>query len=73
LVDLLAGLAGCLLGAAALGYAALAIGVSFLGHVPGGIHSDWTPSCCSQSWCAPSQVAWQEPKEPSASSNRGGC
>jgi len=40
---LLAGLAGGLLGAAALGYAALSIGVTFLGHVPGGIHSDWTP------------------------------
>lgn len=42
LVDLLAGLVGCLLGAATLGFAALSIGMPFLGHVPGGIHSDWT-------------------------------
>ena len=42
LVALLAGLVGFALGAAMLGFAALSIGVSFLGHVQGGIHSDWT-------------------------------
>jgi hypothetical protein len=39
---LLAGLVGSVAGAAALGYAALWIGVSLLGHASGGIHSDWT-------------------------------
>jgi hypothetical protein len=42
LVVLLAGLVGFVLGAAVLGYAALLIGISFLGHVQGGIHSEWT-------------------------------
>jgi hypothetical protein len=42
LVVLLAGLVGCMLGAALLGYAALAVGMSLLGHVQGGIHSDWS-------------------------------
>ncbi|GLR90494.1 hypothetical protein [Bradyrhizobium iriomotense] len=42
LVVLLAGLVGFAVGAAMLGYAALLIGISFLGHVQGGIHSDWT-------------------------------
>jgi hypothetical protein len=40
--ELLAGLAGCVAGAAILGYAALAIGMLLLGRVPGGIHSDWS-------------------------------
>jgi hypothetical protein len=43
LIPLLAGLTGFVAGAATLGYAALWIGVSLLKHVPGGIHSDWTP------------------------------
>lgn len=42
LVVLLAGLVGFALGAAMLAFAALSIGISFLGHVQGGIHSDWT-------------------------------
>ncbi len=42
LIVLLAGLMGFSLGAAILGFAALWIGISFLGHVRGGIHSDWT-------------------------------
>jgi hypothetical protein len=42
LVVLLAGLLGFALGAAMLGFAALSIGISFLGHAQGGIHSDWT-------------------------------
>ena len=43
MVVLLAALVGFALGAAMLGYAAMAIGFSFLRYVPGGIHSDWTP------------------------------
>ena len=35
------GLLGFALGAATLGFAALWIGISFLGHAQGGIHSDW--------------------------------
>jgi hypothetical protein len=42
LVVLLAGVVGFALGAAMLGFAGLSIGMSFLGHVQGGIHSDWT-------------------------------
>ena len=42
LIVLLAGLVGFAFGAAMLGFAALWIGISFLGHVQGGIHSDWT-------------------------------
>jgi len=42
LVVLLAGLAGFALGAAIFGFAALSIGISCLGHVQEGIHSDWT-------------------------------
>ena len=42
LVVLLAGLVGFALGAAMLGFAALSIGMSLLGHAQGGIHSDWT-------------------------------
>ena len=42
LAVLLAGLAGFAFGAAMLGFAALSIGFLFLGHVPGGIHSDWS-------------------------------
>ncbi|TWA97437.1 hypothetical protein [Bradyrhizobium stylosanthis] len=41
LAALIAGLVGFALGAATLGFAALWIGISFLGHAPGGIHSDW--------------------------------
>ena len=41
LVLLLAGLVGFVLGAAMLGYAAWAIGMFFLSHMPAGIHSDW--------------------------------
>jgi len=41
LVVLLAGLIGFALGAATLGFAALWIGITLLGHVQGGIHSDW--------------------------------
>jgi hypothetical protein len=42
LVGLLAGMLGCMLGAALLGYAALAVGMALLGHVQGRIHSDWS-------------------------------
>jgi hypothetical protein len=42
LIVLLAGLVGFVLGAAALGYGALWIGMSLLRYAPGGIHSDWT-------------------------------
>jgi hypothetical protein len=42
MVVLLAALVGFALGAAMLGYAALGIGALFLGHVRGGIHSDWS-------------------------------
>ena len=42
LLVLLSGLVGFALGATMLGFAALSIGFSFLGHVQGGIHSDWT-------------------------------
>jgi hypothetical protein len=42
MVVLLAALVGFALGAAMLGYAALGIGFSFLSHVRGGIHSDWS-------------------------------
>ncbi|WP_456755707.1 MULTISPECIES: hypothetical protein [unclassified Bradyrhizobium] len=42
LVVLLAGAVGFALGAALFGFAALSIGISCLGHVQGGIHSDWT-------------------------------
>jgi len=41
LAALIAGLVGFALGAATLGFAALSIGISFLGHAQGGIHSDW--------------------------------
>ena len=44
LLVLLAGLVGFAVGAAMLGFAALSVGISFLGHVKGGIHSDWTPA-----------------------------
>lgn len=43
LVVLLAGLVGFAVGAAMLGFAALSIGILFLGLVPGGIHGgNWT-------------------------------
>ncbi|MCJ9701053.1 MULTISPECIES: hypothetical protein [unclassified Bradyrhizobium] len=42
LVVLLSGLVGFAFGASLLGFAALWIGISFLGHVQGDIHSDWT-------------------------------
>ena len=41
-VVLLAGLMGFMLGAAVFGYTALLIGISFLGHAQGGIHTDRT-------------------------------
>ena len=40
-VAVVAGLVGFIVGATLLGFAALWIGISFLGHVRGGIHSDW--------------------------------
>ena len=43
LTGLLFWLIGFALGGAIAAFAALLIGMSFLVHTPGGIHSDWTP------------------------------
>ena len=42
MVVVLAGFVGCALGAIALGFAAMWIGMSLLSQARGGIHSDWT-------------------------------